>query len=150
VSYLKLKAQSLEVEKSGQAVAEARSKARADQIKWDSKVAEVENEVKAKKIEYETELTMEKARQDAEITHKRALNDLEVTRARQLAEIETEKFQQVIESVGRDTIVSMAKAGPEFQNRMMKGLGLKGFMIMNSKNPINLFNTAAGFTTRPS
>jgi len=145
VSYLRLKAKSLEVEKSGQAVAEAKSKAQAEAIKWDSKVSEVENEVKAKRIEHETNLAMDKARQDAEIAHKRALVELEISKARQLAEIETTKFQQVIESVGRETIVSMAKAGPEFQNRMMKGLGLKGFMIMNSKNPINLFNTASGF-----
>ncbi len=28
---------------------------------------------------------------------------------------------------------------------MIKGLGLKGFLISDGKNPINLFNTATGF-----
>jgi len=34
----------------------------------------------------------------------------------------------------------MARAGPELQAKLLKGLGLKGFMMMNSKNPINLFS----------
>lgn len=38
----------------------------------------------------------------------------------------------------------MAKAGPEFQAKMLKGLGLKGFMVMDGKHPVNLFNTAMG------
>ena len=36
----------------------------------------------------------------------------------------------------------MAKAGPEFQAKLLKGLGLKGFMMMDGKHPINLYNTA--------
>ena len=39
----------------------------------------------------------------------------------------------------------MARAGPETKSKMLKGLGLKGFMVTDGKNPINLFNTANGF-----
>ena len=39
----------------------------------------------------------------------------------------------------------MAKAGPETQAKLLKGLGLQGYMILDSKNPINLMNTAQGF-----
>jgi len=46
--------------------------------------------------------------------------------------------------MGKDTIVAMAKAGPESQAKLLKGLGLKGFLISDGKNPINLFNTANG------
>lgn len=38
----------------------------------------------------------------------------------------------------------MARAGPETQSKLLKGLGLKGFMIVDGKNPVNLFNTANG------
>lgn len=49
-----------------------------------------------------------------------------------------------MDSIGKDTIVAMAKAGPEMQAKLLKGLGLKGYCIMDGKNPINLFNTAKG------
>jgi len=54
------------------------------------------------------------------------------------------KFKEVVQAVGKNTIVAMAKAGPETQAKMLKGLGLKGFLISDGKNPINLFNTANG------
>jgi major vault protein len=38
----------------------------------------------------------------------------------------------------------MARAGPETQAKLLQGLGLKGFVITDGKNPVNLFNTANG------
>ena len=38
----------------------------------------------------------------------------------------------------------MAKAGPETQAKLLQGLGLKGYMVVDGKNPVNLFNTANG------
>ena len=46
--------------------------------------------------------------------------------------------------MGQETIIAMARAGPENQAKLLKGLGLEGFMIMDGKNPVNLFNTANG------
>lgn len=39
----------------------------------------------------------------------------------------------------------MARAGPETKAKLLGGLGLKGFLVTDGKNPINLFNTANGF-----
>jgi len=61
-----------------------------------------------------------------------------------MADIETRKFKELVSAIGRQTIVSMAKAGPEAQAKLLSGLGLKGFLISDGKNPINLFNTANG------
>lgn len=72
------------------------------------------------------------------------MNELEVKKSRQLAEIETQKFKQLIKAIGKDTIISMARAGPEAQAKLLQGLGLKGFLVSDGKNPINLFNTANG------
>lgn len=80
-----------------------------------------------------------------QIDHKRSLDSLEIEKARSMANIETQKFKQTVDAIGAGTIVAMARAGPETQSRLLKGLGLKGFMIMNSKNPINLLSTATGF-----
>ena len=49
---------------------------------------------------------------------------------------------------GRDTIAAMARAGPEMQAKLLQGLGLKGFLVTDGKNPINLFNTAQGMIAK--
>jgi len=59
--------------------------------------------------------------------------------------IEVEKFEKTINAIGTDTIIAMAKSGPECQAKLLNSLGLKGFLVMDGKNPINLFNTAHGF-----
>jgi hypothetical protein len=33
--------------------------------------------------------------------------------------------------------------------KLLEGLGLKGFMMMDSKNPVNLFQAASGKHTHP-
>lgn len=81
---------------------------------------------------------------NTEYEHTRALNNLEIKTQRELAEIEVRKFQETIQAIDRKTLVAIAKAGPETQAKLLKGLGLQGFMILDGKNPINLFNTAKG------
>ena len=63
---------------------------------------------------------------------------------RKLAAIEVEKFKETINAIGKKTIVEMARAGPEMQAKLLKGLGLNGYMIVDGKHPLNLFNTAKG------
>lgn len=61
-----------------------------------------------------------------------------------MANIEAEKFANIVKSIGPETIKAIARSGPETQAKLLKGLGLKGFIISDGKNPINLFNTASG------
>lgn len=77
-----------------------------------------------------------------EISHQEALDNLEIKTKRELAEIEIRKFKETIDAIGKNTIIEMAKAGPETQAKLLKGLGLTGFMVLDGKHPINLFNTA--------
>jgi major vault protein len=69
---------------------------------------------------------------------------LEVLSKRSLSEIEINKFKSQIKSLGQKTIIEMARAGPETQAKLLQGLGLKGYMVVDGKNPVNLFNTANG------
>ena len=148
IKVIQLKAKNLEVQLTGKAVGEAIAEAKSKKIYYESLLQQVELEEEAKKIEVETALALDKERNSAELTYQREINELEITKAKELAKIETEKFKQVVDAIGKETIVSMARAGPEFQARLLKGLGLKGFMMMNSKNPINLFSTANGFVSK--
>lgn len=145
IKVIQLKARNLEVQLTGKAVGEAIAEAKSKKIYYESMLQQVELEEEAKKIEVETDLALMKEKNSADVSYQKELDELEIRKAQELAKIETEKFKQVVDSIGKETIVAMAKAGPEFQARLLKGLGLKGFMMMNSNNPINLFSTANGF-----
>jgi len=72
------------------------------------------------------------------------LNELEISRARDLASVEASKFKNIVAAIGKDTLKDIAEAGPLLQQQLLKGLGLKSFMITDGNSPINLFNSAAG------
>jgi len=77
------------------------------------------------------------------------MNKLEIKTKRELAAIEVSKFKQTVDAIGRKTIISIARAGPENQAKLLKSLGLNGFMILDGKHPINLFNTANSMISNP-
>jgi len=103
-----------------------------------------ELQARAESIKAETELNKLIALQRAEIEHKRKLNQLEIQKAKELAKIESEKFKRIVDALGSDTLRAIATAGPELQAKLLKGLGLKSFLITDGNSPINLFNTAKG------
>eukprot|EP01017_Pseudomicrothorax_dubius_P028152 TRINITY_DN3326_c0_g1_i1.p1 TRINITY_DN3326_c0_g1~~TRINITY_DN3326_c0_g1_i1.p1 ORF type:complete len:855 (-),score=346.35 TRINITY_DN3326_c0_g1_i1:122-2686(-) len=142
---LELQAQSASIASSGQAIAEARAKAESKKIEGEAEVKQAELRAKAFEIENSAEIERQQKEQEAEVQHKEALYELEVQKAQQLAEIETAKFKQVIAAIGRETLVAISKAGPEMKAKLLSGLGLKGYLVTDGKNPINLMNTANGF-----
>jgi len=141
---LELQAQSAAVESTGQANAEAHARAEASLIEGQAQVTQARLSAEAVGIQQAAELTQLKSRQEEELEHDRALVDLEITKAQELAEIEALKFKQIVDAIGTTTIATIAKAGPEMQQKLLNGLGLKSFMITGGKTPINLFNTAGG------
>jgi len=141
---LELQAASAAVESTGQAAAEARARAEAAHIEGKSAVKQAELKAEASRIKSKVELEQTKLRHEAEIKHIEALNELELSKAKELAAIEAEKFKDVVESIGPDTIKSIATAGPALQAKLLQGLGLKSFLITDGNSPVNLFNTAQG------
>lgn len=83
-----------------------------------------------------------------EYTQKKRNYELEITNKREMADIETGKFCQIVDSIGRETLVAISRAGPEMKAKLLSGLGLKGYLVTDGKNPINLFNTANGFISQ--
>ena len=81
-----------------------------------------------------------------ELAKIRKLKDLEIRKAKELGDVESGKFKQYVECLGRETLVALSKAGPELQAELLGSLGLKGYMIMDANNPINLFASAGGIT----
>jgi major vault protein len=144
ITLYQYQATSASVETTGKALATARAKAEAAEINGKAEVNQAQLQVDALKITQKAELELIKSRNEAEENHNKAMTELEISTQKELAAIEASKFQKTIESLGKDTLIAMAKAGPEAQAKLLKGLGLKGYMIIDSKNPINLFNTAQG------
>lgn len=56
--------------------------------------------------------------------------------------IEAQKFKNIITSIGPETLVEICKAGPELQSQLLQGLNLKGYIVTDGNNPINLFKIA--------
>jgi len=140
---LELKAQSAAVESTGLAKAEALARAEAARIKGEAAVTEAELSAKAAELSLQTL----KAQQLAEVEHQKALAELEIEKARKLADIESEKFAKTISALGPETIVAIARAGPEMQAKLLQGLGVSSMLITDGNSPINLLNTAEGLVS---
>ena len=53
-------------------------------------------------------------------------------------------FEKIMLAIGQNTLVEISKAGPMMKAELLKGLGLKGYMLMDSESPINLYAAAEG------
>ena len=85
-----------------------------------------------------------KEKHTLELMKTKKLKELEIRKAKELSEIESGKFKQIVDAVGQDTLVAISKAGPELQAELLQSLGLSGYLMMDSNNPINLFTAANG------
>ncbi|CAG9320428.1 unnamed protein product [Blepharisma stoltei] len=139
-----LKSQTENVESEGIATATAKAMTEKNRIEAQSKKDAAELNSRAEKLKRENEINHTKEKQSLEIEYQRKIDDLEITKARRLAEIESEKFKGIIRSIGSDTLVAISEAGPKMQAELLGGLGLTGYMLCDTENPINLFNTAQG------
>jgi major vault protein len=139
-SLLELQGQSATVEATGAATADAKAQAARAEIKGNAAVEQSKLAAKASKIKAESELAEVKGEQEAEIAHQKALNDLEVSRARDLAHIESSKFKKIVDTIGKDTLKAIATAGPDMQERLLGGLGLKSFSLSGPQSPLNMFS----------
>jgi major vault protein len=141
---LQLQAQSAAVEATGQATAEAKARAEAAYIEGEAAVKQAELKAQSTSIRAEAELEQLKLKNNAEIKHKQAMVELELAKAKEMAQIESQKFANIVRAIGKETIKSIAQAGPEMQAKLLGGLGLSSVLITDGSSPINLFNTASG------
>ena len=162
-SFLELKAENSSLQSTGLAIANARAKAEADLITAQAEIDQATFYVNSEKIKEEAELELLKRRNEDELAlikmkyedeikmQEDLLKDLEVEieAKRKLVDIEIDQFKRTVEAIGPETIVAMAKAGPETQAKLLKGLGLQGYMIVDGKHSVNLMGTAGGLLGKP-
>ena len=143
---LELKAASAAVEQIESAMAEAKALAERQRIEAEAQVQRAKLQSEAREIELE----MLAKEQMNKLKFQQEMNELEISKQRELGEIEAKKFSDMVEAIGRETIESMARAGPETQAKLLQGLGLKGYLVTDGKSPINLFSTAKGMIATPN
>jgi len=141
---LELQALSAAVESTGQAKAEAQSRAEAQKIEGEAAVEQARLKAQAAKIEADSELERLEHARNSELAFIKEQNAVEIAKQTQLSEIETGKFKKMVDAIGASTLKEMATAGPDLQLKMLQALGLQSTLITDGSNPINLFNTANG------
>lgn len=119
---LELQANSAAVESTGQAKAEAQSRAEAAKIEGEAAVEQADLKAQAMKIEAQSELERLTHAREAEMKYVREQNDMEISKTREMAEIETSKFNDMVSAIGADTIRAIATSGPEMQVRVEGGI----------------------------
>lgn len=141
---LELQSLSAAVESTGQAKAEAQSRAEALKIEGEAAVEQAKLKAQAAKIEADSELERLTHARNAELEYIKEQNSVEVKKSLEMTQIESDKFKNMIDAIGADTLRAMASAGPELQLKMLSALGLQSTLITDGNSPINLFNTANG------
>ncbi|KJE96050.1 major vault protein [Capsaspora owczarzaki ATCC 30864] len=143
-SLLELQAQSAAVESTGQAKAEAQSRAEAARIEGEAAVNQAKLKAEAMRIEAESELERLTAAREAETKYVREQNELEIVKTRDMAEIETRKFEDTVKALTPETLRSIFSAESESKVRLLQALNLQSTIFTDGNSPINLFNTANG------
>ncbi|CAF0830342.1 unnamed protein product [Rotaria sordida] len=141
---LDLQALSAAVESTGQAKAEAQSRAESARIEGEAAVDQAGLKAKATQIEAEAELSRLQLAREAEIKFLREQNELEISKKSEMSRIETEKFKLQVESIGASTIQSIATSGPDTQVKLLQALGLQSMLVTDGRTPINLMGFGQG------
>jgi major vault protein len=141
---LELQALSAAVESTGQAKAEAQSRAESQKIEGEAAVEQARLKSQAAKIEADSELDRLIQARDAELKYSKEQTEQEVDRTTRMSNIEVNKFKNMVDAIGAPVLQAIATAGPDLQVRMLQALGLQSTLITDGSNPVNLFTTAQG------
>lgn len=105
---LQLQANSNAVRHQGDAVANARAQAEAAQINGESRLKIASLQAQVKKLINEGFIDAKERRQNIEFNHEKMTTELNISKEKQLSEIESSKFEQIVEAIGKETLVAMA------------------------------------------
>jgi len=144
LTLLKLKAENETITITGKAESTSKAISQENEINSLGDLERAKNQFEADKIRRTSELERINKEYKEEIEHITRMSKLEVDKAELQADSSIEKIETMVKAIGKDTLVELARAGPEGQAKILKGLGVKSLLVTDGKNPINLFNTSCG------
>ncbi len=130
------------MEEQGPKEAQAKAEASKMFIESNSKIKIARNNTELQKLKNQFKNEIEKLEHLVKIEHEKGINDSEIAKKSQISEIETKKFNNIIDAIGKETLIDISQAGPEAQVKLLQSLGLSGFIMTDGNSPINLFNFA--------
>jgi len=132
------------IKQIGEANALANAQSQAEMYEAEMKLKMAKQRAEAKKLQTEATVAKESEKRKVEIEYDMKMTELNIRTKKMLAEIESKKFQDMIKVIGTENMVEIANAGPETQAKLLEGLGLKGYLMTNGNNTVNLFGAAQG------
>lgn len=141
---LKLKAENNQINTTGLAEAETKAKCFEAEIDSETVLEKIKHSFEIEKMNRYAELEKRRKFYQEEIGHLKRMCQLEIEKSESISQSTVEKIQLMVNAIGKETLVELAKAGPDTQASLLKGLGVKSLLITDGKSPINLFNTANG------
>jgi len=145
---LELENENNQIVTTGEARAQAAAEGEASKIEGEVAVTIAEIQVKARQVQDAADMQLQKEMHLAKLDYQEKMDTLEIARQKELSSLEASKFGKAMKAIGTDTVAAIAHAGPELQAKLLKGLGLQGYLVTDGTNPINLFNTAQGLTSQ--
>jgi len=144
IQLVTVEAENQSVQTCGHALAEAKGLAEMALVEATTEVDNARFHAEAVRHELQCELDIMELEYSMEYNYTKDKNDLEIKRVSAAADLEIQKIGRTMGTLGQDTLVAIASAGPEMKTRLLQALNVKGFLITDGKNPINLFNSANG------
>nr|CAJ2472349.1 unnamed protein product [Leishmania braziliensis] len=104
----------------------------------------------AHSVGIDAELEVLRKRAELDLAHRQSMNDLAIDKIRKLCDIEATKYEKIMASLGKETLIAIASAGPELKAQLLGELGLRGFVVTDGKTPINMLNLADRMAAEPT
>jgi major vault protein len=149
INLQKLKSQSDAIQEVGAKIAEAKAFSEGAKIKGNSTLNEADWNARAFNINTDMEIQSLSMSNDEIYAKQKETNEMLIKKMEKTSDIEVQKFKQLIKAIGPATVQAMAKSGPENRAKLLKGLGLEGYLVTDGKTPINLFAAANGLVSSP-
>ena len=146
---LTLRAENRKIETGGRKEAEVSAGIESGKIEAETAAKEAELHKQAKQTIVKKDFELKRQELERSVAQRKTESELELDLKRQLACIEAEKFEKMVQALGPEVIKAIAKAGPQQQADLLKGLGLKSVLLTDGSAPINLFNAAKGMIAQP-
>jgi major vault protein len=147
IQLVKVEAINKSVQTCGHALAEAKGLAEMALVEARTEVDNAKYHAEAVTFELQCELDIMEMEHTLEYTSIRDKQNLEIKRLTAAADLEVQRIVKTMATMGQDTMIAIANAGPELKTQLLQALNLKGFLVSDGKNPINLFNSASGMIT---
>lgn len=132
------------LESTGQAKAEAQSRAEGVRIECEERIKQARLRAEALAIETEAEVDRLKRMREVELKYTADKDAQTLKTKAEEAQVEIDRFTAMVTAIGADTIRTIATASADQNLRMLSALGLQSTLITDGNTPINLLTTAHG------